>query len=276
NSDSNSSALVTNIQSTKDSLLDASSSVHEIVDTDLKGVEKAVEDIFESFYGVIVEKMDKALENSKASTSTKDEYASKLQTFKEEFISKSLKEIDNVDANITGILKSIPSKIDIVLEATGESMKLLRSVLSLGKGVEPAPIEDIWLVYGKEQTFTTMMSTLRNTKSSATIISPALSWIDAEFLDTYGRKLEIVTNTTAHTEADNAILDKLLEMGNVIVKDDPQLTAYMGTRDGIEEGFLGHTTASGEPVLIATFNEDLVKEITKIYYEFRSRPPIRK
>ncbi|MHA1551234.1 MAG: helix-turn-helix domain-containing protein [Candidatus Heimdallarchaeaceae archaeon] len=276
NSDSNSSALVTNIQSTKDSLLDASSSVHEIVDTDLKGVEKAVEDIFESFYDVIVEKMDKTLENSKASASTKNEYASKLQTFKEEFISNSLKEIDSVDANITGILKSIPSKIDIVLAATGESMKLLRSVLNLGKGVEPAPIEDIWLVYGKEQTFSTMMSTLRNTKSSATIISPNLSWIDAEFLDSYGRKLEIVTNTTAHTEADNVILDKLLGMGNVIVKDDPQLTAYMGTRDGIEEGFLGHTTASGEPVLIATFNENLVGEITKIYYEFRSRPPIRK
>ncbi len=275
-SDSNSSALVTNIQSTKDSLLDTSSSVHETVDTDLKGVEQSVEDIFETFYGVIVEKMNKALENSKASTSTKDEYSSKLQTFKEEFISNSLKEVDNVDENITGILKSIPSKIDIVLEATGESMKLLRSVLSLGKGVEPAPIEDIWLVHGKEQTFTTMMSTLRNTKSSATIICPNLSWIDAEFLDTYGRKLEIVTNTTAHTEADTAILDKLLGMGNVIVKDDPQLTAYMGTRDGIEEGFLGHTTASGEPVLIATFNEDLVKEITKIYYEFRSRPPIRK
>ncbi len=276
NSDSNSSALVTNIQSTKDSLLDASSSVHEIVDVDLKGVEKAVEDIFETFNGVIVDKMEKALENSKASKSTKEEYASKLQTFKEEFISNSLKEIDNVDVNITGILKSIPSKIDIVLEATGESMKLLRSVLNLGKGVEPAPIEDIWLVHGREQTFSTMMSLLRNTKSSATIISPALSWIDAEFLDTYGRKLEIVTNTTTHTEADNTILDKLLGMGNVIVKDDHQLTAYMGTRDGIEEGFLGHTTASGEPVLIVTFNEDLVKEITKIFYEFRSKKQIRK
>ncbi|MHA1418471.1 MAG: helix-turn-helix domain-containing protein [Candidatus Heimdallarchaeaceae archaeon] len=275
-SDSNSSALVTNIQSTKDSLLDASSSVHSTVDADLKGVDKAVEDVFETFYGVIVEKMDKALDNSKASSSSKEEYTSKLQTFKEEFISNSLKEIDSVDANITGILKSIPSKIDIVLEATGESMKLLRSVLNLGKGVEPAPIEDIWLVHGREQTFSTMMSVLRNTKSSATIISPALSWIDAEFLDTYGRKLEIVTNTSVHTEADKAILDKLLGMGNVIVKDDPQLTAYMGTRDGIEEGFLGHTTASGEPVVIATFNEDLVKEITKIYYEFRSRPPIRK
>ncbi|MBY9001305.1 MAG: hypothetical protein KGD64_10345 [Candidatus Heimdallarchaeota archaeon] len=275
-SDSNSSALVTNIQSMKDSLLDTSSSVHETVDSDLKGIEKAVEDIFESFLGVIVGKMDKALENSKTSTTTKEEYSSKLQNFKEEFITNSLKEIDNVDANVTGTLKSIPSKIDIVLEATGESMKLLRSVLDLGKGVEPTPIEDIWIVQGKEQASSTMMSTLRHTKSSATIICPELSWIDSEFLDTYGRKLEIVTNTTVHTEADNNILDKLLGMGNVIVKDDPQLTAYMGTRDGIEEGFLGHSTASGEPVLIATFNEDLVKEITKIYYEYRSRPPIRK
>ena len=76
-------------------------------------------------------------------------------------------------------------------------------------------------------------------------------------------------------EARKAILSKLLGMGNVVVKDDPNLTVMMATRDGIEEGFLGHKAPSGDPLLIVTFNEEMVGEITKIYYDFRSRAPLR-
>ncbi len=275
NSDSNSSALVTNIQGTRDTLTDAIVSGNETISTDLSNLENAISDLFDSFLISFKEKLEKAKQDSQVLDTQKEQYSLNLMNFKEELVKGTQKEVEAVDTNITGILSSIPSKIDVVLEATGESMKLLKSVLSLGKGIEPSPIEDIWLVVGKEQTGSTMMSLFRNTKSSATIISPSIDWIDVEFLDTFGRKLELVTNTSAHGEKDKAILSKLLGMGNVIVKDDPQLTVFLGTRDGIEEGFLGHKAPSGEPLLITTFNEEMVKEITKIYYEYRSRPPIR-
>jgi hypothetical protein len=196
-------------------------------------------------------------------------------SFKEDLIKSSLQEVESVDTTITGLLNTIPGKIDVVLEATGDSMKILRDVLSLGKGIEPNPVEDMWLVTGNEQVRATMNSLLRHTKSSATIISPTIRWIDSEFMDTFGRKLEIVTNTSQHNEKDKALLTKMLGMGNVTVKDDPQLTVMMGTRDGIEEGFLGHKAPSGDPVMITTFNERMVSEITKIYYDYRSRAPIR-
>ena len=154
-------------------------------------------------------------------------------------------------------------------------MKLIKNVLTLGSGIEPNPIEDMWIVTGQEQVDGTMMSLLRNTKSSATIICPRINWIDSEFIDTFARKLELVTNTTAHTDEDKAILSKLLGMGNVVVKDDPNLTVMMATRDGIEEGFLGHKAPSGVPLLIVSFNEEMVREITKIYHDFRSRAPLR-
>ncbi len=275
NSDSNSSALVTNVQGTRDTLTDAITSGNETIKTDLNNLEKAVSDLFGSFMNSLQEKLDKANQDSQVADTGKGEYNSKLMEFKESIIKGTQQEIESVDSSITGILNAIPSKIDVVLEATGESMKLLKSVLELGKGVEPSPVEDMWLVVGEEQAGSSMMSLFRNTKSSATIISPTLNWIDAEFLDTFGRKLEIVTNTSAHSDADKAILTKLLGMGNVIVKDDPQLTVFLGTRDGIEEGFLGHKAPSGEPLLIVTFNEEMVKEVTKIYYEYRSRPPLR-
>ncbi len=275
NSDANSSALVSSIQGTRDTLTEAITSGNETIGTDLNNLEKAINDLFGSFLNSLKEKLDKALQDSQIANTQREQYNSQIMKFKEEIIKGTQNDIETVDSNITGILNAIPSKIDVVLAATGESMKLLKDVLSLGKGIEPSPIEDIWLVSGNEQVYGAMMSLLRQTKSSATVISPLLHWIDAEFLDEFGRKLEIVTNTASHSDADKAILSKLLSMGNVTVKDDPQLTVMLGTRDGIEEGFLGHKAPSGEPVLIVTFNEEMVREITKIYYEFRSRAPMR-
>ena len=275
NSDSNSSALVTNIQGTKDALTEAITTGNSTVKTDLRNLEKALTDQFDSFLGSVHEKLDAIEVESKVIDTKKDEYKNILLGFKEEFIKGTQSEAENVDTSVSATLSSIPNKISGALDATGESMKLIKSVLSLGSGIEPNPIEDIWIVTGSEQVNGTMMSLLRNTKSSATIICPRLNWIDSEFIDTFARKLEIVTNTTTHTDEDKTILGKLLGMGNVVVKDDPNLSVMMATRDGIEEGFLGHKTPSGDPLLIVTFNEEMVREITKIYYDFRSRAPIR-
>ena len=275
NSDSNSSALVTNVQGTRDTLTDTITSGNETIKSDLTNLEKTVSDLFESLLSSFIEKLDKIVQDSQIADSQKTEYNSKLMSFKEDLIKSSLQEVESVDTTISGLLNTIPGKIDVVLEATGDSMKILRDVLSLGKGIEPNPVEDMWLVTGNEQVRATMMSLLRHTKSSATIISPTVRWIDSEFMDTFGRKLEIVTNTSQHNEKDKALLTKMLGMGNVTVKDDPQLTVMMGTRDGIEEGFLGHKAPSGDPVMVTTFNERMVSEITKIYYDYRSRAPIR-
>ncbi|MHA2358519.1 MAG: hypothetical protein ACXABK_07105, partial [Candidatus Heimdallarchaeaceae archaeon] len=275
NSDSNSSALVTNVQGTRDTLTDAITSGNETINADLNNLEKAVSDLMGSFLSSILEKLDNAIQGAQVADTQKQEYNNLLMGFKEEIIKGTQQEVESVDTSITGILNAIPSKIDVVLAATGDSMKLLKSVLTLGKGIEPSPIEDMWLVTGNEQVYGTMMSLLRHTKSSATVVVPTLSWIDPEFLDTFGRKLEIVTNSGSHSDADKTILSKLLTMGNVTVKDDPQLTVMMGTRDGIEEGFLGHKAASGEPMVLISFNEEMVREITKIYYDYRSRAPMR-
>ncbi len=275
NSDSNSSALVTNIQGTKDALIEAITSGNNAVNADLGNLEKTLTDLFNIYLNSLKEKLNVAEEESKVVESQKDQYNSKLMSFKEEFITVTQQEIETIDSSVSGTLSSIPNKISGALDATRESMKLIRSVLSLGSGIEPNPIEDIWVVTGNEQVNGTMMSLLRNTKSSATIICPQVNWIDAEFIETFARKLEIVTNTSAHTDEDTAILGKLLGMGNVVVKDDPNLTVMMATRDGIEEGFLGHKTPSGDPLLIVTFNEEMVREITKIYYDYRSRAPLR-
>ncbi|MCE7742643.1 MAG: hypothetical protein GOP50_09305 [Candidatus Heimdallarchaeota archaeon] len=275
NSDSNSSALVTNIQGTKDALTEAITTGDNTVNADLGNLEKTLTDLFDSYLGSFEEKLNAAETESKIVEAQKEQYNSKLMGFKEEFIKGTQKEIESVDANVSGTLSSIPNKISGALDATGESMKLIKSVLTLGSGIEPSPIEDMWIVTGTEQVNGTMMSLLRNTKSSATIICPRINWIDPEFIETFARKLELVTNTSIHTEEDKAILSKLLGMGNVVVKDDPNLTVMMATRDGIEEGFLGHKAPSGEPLLIVTFNEKMVGEITKIYYDFRSRAPIR-
>ncbi len=275
NSDSNSSALVTNIQGTKDALTEAITSGNDAVNADLSNLEKTLTDLFDSNLNSLTEKLNAAQEDSKIVNTEKDDYSSKLMSFKENIIKGTQQEIENVDTSISGTLSSIPNKIGGALDATGESMKLIKSVLSLGSGIEPNPIEDMWIVTGHEQVNGTMMSLLRNTKSSATVICPRLNWIDSEFIETFARKLEIVTNTTAHTDEDKVILSKMLGMGNVVVKDDSNLTVMMGTRDGIEEGFLGHKAPSGDPLLIVTFNEEIVGEITKIYYDYRSRAPIR-
>ncbi len=276
NSDSNSSALVTNIQGTKDALTEAITSGNDAVNTDLSNLEKTLNDLFDSYLNSLTEKLGSIQEDSKIVDAEKDNYSSKLMNFKEDVIKSTQQEVENVDTSVSGTLSSIPNKISGALDATGESMKLIKNVLTLGSGIEPNPIEDMWIVTGQEQVDGTMMSLLRNTKSSATIICPRINWIDSEFIDTFARKLELVTNTTAHTDEDKAILSKLLGMGNVVVKDDPNLTVMMATRDGIEEGFLGHKAPSGVPLLIVSFNEEMVREITKIYYDYRSRAPLRK
>jgi len=275
NSDSNSSTLVTNIQGTKANLIETASSVQNTLGSELANFENTTKDLFNNFLSKTIEKLEQTLGESKAIENLKQEYVGKLQGFKEDFIKDTQKEVEVVDTDITGMLKSIPSKIDVVLEATGESMNLLKNVLSLGKGIEPNPIEDIWVVSGKEQVASSMMALLYHTKSSATVVTPRLNWVSIDFLDSFTRKMEIVTNTQEHNEEDKKVLNKMLEMGNITVKDAPGLTVMMGTRDGIEEGFLGHVTMSGEPVLVVTLNEEMVKEITKIYYDYRSRAPLR-
>ncbi len=275
NSDSNSSALVTNIQGTKDALLEAITTGNSAVNSDLGNLKKTLSDLFDSYLGSIEEKLNAAESKTKTVETQKEQYVDKLMGFKEEFIKGTQNEVEAVDTTVSNTLSTIPNKISGALDATGESMKLIKTVLSLGSGIEPSPIEDMWIVTGEEQVNGTMMSLLRHTKSSATIISPRLNWIDSEFIDSFARKLEVVTNRQVHTEEDTTILNKMLGMGNVVVKDDPSLTVMMATRDGIEEGFLGHRAPSGEPLLIVTFNEKMVGEISKIYYDYRSRAPLR-
>ena len=275
NSDSNSSALVTNIQGTKDALIEAITTGNSAVNSDLSNIKKTLSDLFDSYLGSIEEKLNDTESKTKTVETQKEQYVNKLMGFKEEFIKGTQSEVEAVDTAVSNTLSTIPNKISGALDATGESMKLIKTVLSLGSGIEPSPIEDIWIVTGEEQVNGTMMSLLRHTKSSATIISPRLNWIDSEFIDSFARKLEVVTNRQVHTDEDTAILNKMLGMGNVVIKDDPSLTVMMATRDGIEEGFLGHKAPSGEPLLIVTFNEKMVGEISKIYYDYRSRAPLR-
>ena len=120
--------------------------------------------------------MTDAVQATKDVDSKKTAYNSKLQDFKEQFITGTRKQIDDVDTSVSGVLSAIPDKIKGVLEATSDAMDLMRTVLKLGSGVEPSPIEDIWLVYGKDQVNAAMMGLLSRTKRSATTVSPNMDW----------------------------------------------------------------------------------------------------
>lgn len=275
NSDSNSSALVTNIQGTKDALTEAIIAGNNAVKGDLNNLENTLSDLFDSYLSSFEEKLISAEAETKAVDAKKEEYTSKLMGFKEEFIKGTQSEVENVDTKVSGTLNSIPDKISGALDATGESMKLIRTVLSLGKGVEPSPIEDTWVVYGKEQVNSALMGIINRAKRGVTLITPDLEWVDFSVLEsdpTISRKRlhfffkEDPNNMLSKLDALNAKLGtENLQMKNTTA--NPRI--FMCVRDGTEEGFLGYISQSGDPIVLITFNETMVGLIDQKTADYR-------
>ncbi len=269
NSDSNSSALVTNVQGTKDALTEAITTGNSAVNADLGNLEKTLTDLFDTFLGSIEEKLNAAEAESKIVEVQKEAYTTKLMGFKEAFIKGTQGEVENVDANVSGTLSSIPNKISGALDATGESMKLIKSVLSLGKGIEPSPIEDTWVVYGAEQVNSSLMGIINRSKRSVTLITPNLDWVDIDLLEadptTNRKRLHFFFK-----EDPNGVLSKLTELNTKLGTDNLQMkntlknpNIIICVRDGTEEGFLGYIPQTGEPVILITFNDTMVGLISE-------------
>ncbi|MHA1197796.1 MAG: helix-turn-helix domain-containing protein [Candidatus Heimdallarchaeaceae archaeon] len=275
NSDSNSSALVTNIQGTKDALTEAITAGNSAVNTDLSNLEKTLSDLFDSYLNSFEEKLNTAETESKVVDEQKEQYNSKLMGFKEEFIKGTQGEIESVDTQISGTLSSIPAKISGVLDATGESMKLIKTVLSLGKGVEPSPIEDTWVVYGKEQANSSLMGIISRAKRGVTLITPDLDWVDVDLLEAD----PTISRKRLHfffREDSNNVLSKLVELNAKLGTENLQMKntsgnpkIFMCIRDGTEEGFLGYISQTGEPVVLITFNETMVSLIDQKTADYR-------
>ncbi len=266
--DSNSSALITNVQTVKESLTDTVNSTQKTVTTDLLAIEKMTHDLFNTYMKEVINGMDKIVKDSLVNETNKAEYTKALTTFKQVFITESREDVDKLDKKVTDTLNAIPAKIQGVLDATSDSMKLMKTVLSAGSGVEPKAIEDSWIVVGQEEIDKTLMGMLRETKSSVSLVAPHLAWVDVSYLDSIVRqKLDIVTLREGELN-DAAVRGKIDEMGNAKIRYGTEIKGFLGIRDGIEEALIGHKTASGQPMMIVTYNEEMVKEIQKIFAEY--------
>ncbi|MCK5409072.1 MAG: hypothetical protein KAJ30_02310 [Candidatus Heimdallarchaeota archaeon] len=143
-------------------------------------------------------------------------------------------------------------------------MKLIRSVLSLGEGVEPSPIEDTWVVYGQEQVNSALMGLVIRSKRGVTLITPNLDWVDTNLLEadpTISRKrLHFF-----YKDDPNNVLSKLTDLNAKLGTENMQMrntsrnpNIFICVRDGAEEGFLGYISQTGEPILLITFNDTMV------------------
>lgn len=266
NSDSNSAALVTNIQSTKDSIIEAAESAKTAVSQDLTDFTKLVKDVFATTLNEINQKVAQIKKDSQVISKDKSSYTKELQNFTTEYGTKSREQIAKMEKEVTAILNAIPSKINEVLEASGESMKIIKTVLSLGEGIKPSAAEDLWLVVGKEQVEAALQGLLNHTKRSATIVTPDLDWLKPEVLSEYGKSLDLLSAVAEFPAPLKKALEEREKKGIVrpvnttTVKID---TIILGYRDGVEEGVFGCITPDGTPALLVTMNEKLVETIGK-------------
>ena len=275
NSDSNSSALVTNVQGTKDALIEAISAGDTAVKSDLANMEKTLSDLFESYLNEIQTKLDSIEGETKAADANKEQYVTKLMGFKEDIIRTSQQEIETIDSSVSETLSSIPGKISGALDATGDSMKLIRNVLSLGEGIEPNPVEDTWIVYGKEQVNSALMGLISRSKRGVTLITPNLDWVKTDLLEsdpTISRKR---LHFFYRDDPDN-VLSKLVELNAKLGVENMQMKNTAGNpnificvRDGTEEGFFGYIGQAGEPIVLMTFNDIMVGMIDQISGDYK-------
>ncbi len=272
NSDSNSAALVTNIQSTRDNLLETASSVQETTTSDIESLQKMAKEMLEGILETIINKLLKLNENALTISSSQEKYTKNLSSFKESYITGSLEKIEILEKSVSDKLKLVPLKLNEVLEATAESMKLIQNVLTLGKGIEPSPAEDLWIVTGTEQVNSALMGMLRHTKGKSTIVCPDISWVDISHIETFNRSLEVLSNEPEIPGDLKAALERREAQGivkPVTVKKAPFKALYLGVRDGVEEGVIGSITKTGEPILMVTLNEILVEAIGKMVAQAR-------
>ena len=266
NSDSNSAALVTNIQSTKDSLIEAAESAKSSLKQDLSDFNKMVNDLSTTSLDDIKQKLAQLKKDAQVIAKDKNEYTKTLQTFAAEYGKGSREKVAQMETEVSEILNSIPSKINEVLEASGESMRLIKTVLSLGEGIKPTTAEDLWLVVGKEQVEAALEGLLNHTKRSATIVSPDLSWLKPKVLEEYGKSLDLLSKEPDFPAALKKALEEREKKG--IVRPVKRTTVpiekiILGYRDGVEEGLIGCITPDGTPALLVTMNESLVETIGK-------------
>ncbi len=275
-SDTNSSSLVTNIQGTRDTLLDATGTVKTNVTKDLKSFEKLAHEYAKEMHVTETEQLDTLVKEVTEVKKDQKTYVNSLMTHKEQFVKTSQGEVTKLETNVKKELQNIPNRIGSTLDAIDESMVLMKQVLSLGGGIEPKPVEDTWIISGEKEVTASMMGMLKDVKTKANIIAPEFSWADEKWIGTFTGRLEVYTDKDKLSPNLTEILNKPKDRGTIVVNDFPDAPVMIGIRDGGEQGFIGHRTKSGDLVLIMSVNENMVLNILTMYNEYRSRPPRRR
>ncbi|MCY3411691.1 MAG: hypothetical protein INQ03_08680 [Candidatus Heimdallarchaeota archaeon] len=183
---------------------------------------------------------------------------------------------------ITDTLNTIPSTIDETLDASAKSMALLNEISAGSVKLEPKYPELSYFDASKEAIIATLNGVLLSTKSSATIFTPSLEWLDLSLIDKWVRTtVTIVTDPTQHSLDDTKrveeIKNKIKEMANIRLKKldknriRDKVDVIMITRDK-EEFVLSKMLSEKDPYAFVTQDETFVDKFGELINVFATMP----
>lgn len=208
-----------------------------------------------------------------------NEQSERLKSLAIEFETKVSDASTEGKQKVTDAFNTIPSTIDETLDAAAKSMALLNEISKGAIKLEPKFPELSYFDASKEAIIANLNSVLAHTKSSATIVSPRLNWIDLSILDKLTRaSIRIVTDPSTHLPEDTEIVQHLKNSDvNISLKKldrnrhNKDMNLIMVNRD-VEELILSKLLDSKDPYCFVSQDDAFIEKFGILFRDYATMP----
>ncbi|MCE7737612.1 MAG: hypothetical protein GPJ54_22165 [Candidatus Heimdallarchaeota archaeon] len=206
---------------------------------------------------------------------------SSLSTLFDDFNSQIGDHSSTGKENVTRQIGKIPDTIDDTLDAAAKSMHLLNQISTGSINLDAKFPELSYFDTSKEAIMANMNGILSRTKSSLTIVSPTISWINENLIESFSRvSVKIITDLDQHTPEDNRILELFTNHGiNLDLRKLDKnrfrgnIDMIMATRDR-EEVILAKLPDSTDAYAFVSQDEVFIEKFTELFAPFQTMPRV--
>jgi sugar-specific transcriptional regulator TrmB len=205
----------------------------------------------------------------------------KLSTANDNFTNSLTEHSKSGKADVIAEIDKIPTVVNETLAAAGKAISLLTTIMSGASEVDPKLIETTYVDSSKEAIQASLNGLLKRTKSKIDIVSPTISWIDPnQFSEFSRRKINIVTDPSAHTDKDTEIIKKIQDSGTPLTlrrfdsgrsQFRTGLNMILVSRDG-EEAMIAKPLEEKDTYGVITNDESFVQQFSFLVGNFAAMP----
>ena len=201
------------------------------------------------------------------------EYVNAANNFVEDYKTNLKQKAEETTNSLTDIIKGIPDAINNALQQTATALQVLDKLSKGLREIDPKSIEKLYVEAGQDALAHTINSMIAAIKSSVTIVSAKLDWLDQELLKglKLRNRLTIITDPSVHTPSDTKIIEllKSLEANVELRRFNSNREPILIAEKDAEMFLIGTPLTDKMPYAVITTDEKLITQFGQILTPLR-------